>query len=133
MAQISTQTFHLPGLSKTLEGLLEEILNGRGFALLRGFPVDRYELPDLAAAYLGVGSHLGSFRSQNAKGHLLGHVRSLGLDITDSSTRYYQTDRELEFHTDSADIVGLLCLQQASATARSRPAIAAASSHRVPS
>ena len=61
--------------------------------------------------------HLGSARSQNAKGHLLGHVRNLGDHLdpfgNPAKTRIYQTrDRQL-FHTDSTDFVGLLCLQKA--------------------
>ena len=40
-------------------------------------PADDLTLEQAAIAYLGVGSHLGSFRSQNAKGHLLGHVRDV--------------------------------------------------------
>jgi len=62
-----------------------------------------------------MGSWLGGFRSQNAKGHLLGHVKDLGLDIRDPRVRYYQTNRRLEYHTDSIDIVGLLCLKTAKA------------------
>jgi hypothetical protein len=68
-----------------------------------------------AIAYLGLGSWLGRFRSQNAKGHLLGHVKDLGLDIRDPNVRYYQTNRKLEYHTDSVDVVGLLCLKAAKA------------------
>jgi hypothetical protein len=68
-----------------------------------------------AIAYLGLGAWLGRFRSQNAKGHLLGHVKDLGLDIRDPNVRYYQTSRKLEYHTDSVDVVGLLCLKAAKA------------------
>jgi hypothetical protein len=60
---------------------------------------------------MGIGSYFGSPRSQNAKGHLLGHVKDLGVDVTDPNVRYYQTRRRLEYHTDSVDIVGLLCLR----------------------
>ena len=111
MGDISPATFKLPKLAGKLAGLLDRVLHGCGFALLRGFPVDRYGTAESAIAYLGIGSHLGSFRSQNAKGHLLGHVCDLGLDIKTPTTRYYQTNRELEYHTDSCDIVGLLCLK----------------------
>ena len=34
---------------------------------------------------------------------------------SDPRVRYYQTNRKLEYHTDSVDIVGLLCLQPAKA------------------
>ena len=42
-------------------------------------------------------------------------MKDLGLDIRDPNVRYYQTNRALEYHTDSVDIVGLLCLQTAKA------------------
>lgn len=120
MADINPTTFQLPNLSRKLAGILDEILHGRGFVLLRGLPVERYGKGNAAIAYLGIGSHLGSFRSQNAKGHLLGHVRDIGADINQAQTRYYQTNRELEYHTDSCDIVGLLCLQTSKSGGESR-------------
>lgn len=120
MADISRDTFRLPQLSKKLDGVLNDILHGRGFVLIRGLPVERYGKGDSAVAYLGIGAHLGSFRSQNAKGHLLGHVRDLGMDINQAKTRYYQTNKGLEYHTDSCDIVGLLCLQTSRSGGESR-------------
>ena len=112
MGAITPATFRLPQvLQAKLAGLLDQVIHGRGFVMLRGFPVHQYTTAESAVAYLGIGSHLGSFRSQNAKGHLLGHVCDLGLDIRKPTTRYYQTNRELEYHTDSCDIVGLLCLK----------------------
>lgn len=120
MDQISPETFRLPKLSQRLADTLDEVLTGRGFVLLRGFPVDRYSVPEAAIAYLGVGSHFGKFRSQNAMGHLLGHVRDIGKDIREKTTRYYQTNRGLEYHTDSSDIVALLCLKTAKSGGASR-------------
>ena len=113
LAGISPATFRLPALAMTLAAILGELLEGRGFVMLRGFPVERYSREEQAIAYMGIGSHFGKARSQNAKGHLLGHVRDLGLDIKDPKVRYYQTNRRLEYHTDSVDVVGLLCLKTA--------------------
>jgi hypothetical protein len=120
MGDISPDTFRLPTLAGRLARILNQVLHGCGFVLLRGFDVSRYGTAESAVAYLGIGSHLGSFRSQNAKGHLLGHVCDLGLDIKKPTTRYYQTNRELEYHTDSCDIVGLLCLKTAKSGGESR-------------
>ncbi|HSV78332.1 MAG TPA: TauD/TfdA family dioxygenase [Ramlibacter sp.] len=121
LADITPVTFRLPVLGDRLVTLLDtQLLHGAGFALLRGFPVERYTTEQSAIAYLGIGSYLGSFRSQNAKGHLLGHVRDLGLDIRDKTTRYYQTTRKLDYHTDSCDIVGLLCLKTSKSGGGSR-------------
>jgi len=115
LAGISAQAFPLPSLGPALAAILDELLEGRGFAMLRGFPVERYTREEQAIAYMGIGSWFGRARSQNAKGHLLGHVKDLGLDITDPKVRYYQTRRKLEYHTDSVDVVGLLCLKTAKA------------------
>jgi hypothetical protein len=120
MGEITPETFRLPSLAGRLSGILQELLHGRGFVLLRGFEVAGRSIEDSAIAYLGLGAHFGGFRSQNARGHLLGHVKDLGLDIRDPKVRYYQTSRELEFHTDSCDIVGLLCLKTARSGGGSR-------------
>jgi hypothetical protein len=115
IAALSQASFALPRLGATLRSLLRDLLEGRGFVLLRGLPVERWTREQQAIAYMGLGAWLGPARSQNAKGHLLGHVKDLGLDITNPGVRYYQTNRRLEYHTDSVDIVGLLCLQTAKA------------------
>lgn len=111
LADIAPERFPLPTLQPKLEGLLHELLEGRGFVLMRGLPVERYTREESAIAYMGIGSYFGRPRSQNAKGHLLGHVKDLGVDVTDPGVRYYQTRRALEYHTDSVDVVGLLCLK----------------------
>lgn len=113
LAAISPQTFPLPRLAPRLAGILRELTHGRGFVVVRGFDVARHDRKASAIAYMGIGAHLGSFRSQNAKGHLLGHVCDLGVDVADPNVRYYQTRRRLDYHTDSVDIVGLLCLKTA--------------------
>ena len=120
MGEITPETFRLPTLAPKLAGHLDQVQRGRGFVMLRGFPVARYTTAESAVAYLGIGSHFGTFRSQNAKGHLLGHVCDLGLDIRKPTTRYYQTNRELEYHTDSCDIVALLCLKTSKSGGESR-------------
>jgi len=113
LARLQPQDFVLPTLGPRLAQLLHELLEGRGFVLLRGLPVLRWPRVLSAAAFLGLGTHLGNMRPQNAAGHLLGHVRDLGLSARDPQVRIYQTHERQTFHTDSCDIVGLLCLQTA--------------------
>ena len=50
---------------------------------------------------------------QNAAGHLLGHVRDMGRSSDDPAARIYQTRERQTHHTDSSDVVGLLCLKTA--------------------
>jgi hypothetical protein len=113
LAELRRADFPLPTLGAVLDGLREEVLNGRGFVLIRGLPVEGRPIADSAAAYWGVGSYFGNPRSQNAKGHLLGHVRDLGVATSNPNVRTYQTTERQHFHTDSCDIVGLLCLKTA--------------------
>ncbi len=112
-AHLTAADFPLPTLGPRLAAIRDEVLHGRGFALLRGLPVQRWDQRSAAIAFLGLGSHIGSARSQNAKGHLLGHVKDMGLSSDDPNVRIYQTHERQTFHTDSCDIVGLLCLQEA--------------------
>ena len=113
LESVSISNFPLPQLARKLAQTLRELQHGRGFVMIRGLPVQKYELRFSAALYLGLGRHFGSLRSSNGKGHLLGHVKDVGMKIEEATTRFYQTNRRLEYHTDSADIVGLLCLQTA--------------------
>ena len=74
IARITKADFPLPKLAPKLARICNEVVNGRGFALMRGLPVDRWSIREAATAYFGIGSHFGNARSQNAKGHVLGHV-----------------------------------------------------------
>jgi Taurine catabolism dioxygenase TauD, TfdA family len=109
------QDFPLPTLGPRLRRILEEVLTGRGFVLLRRLPVERWSKREAALAFFGLGTHLGSARSQNAQGHVLGHVKNLGQSSSDPNVRLYQTRERQGYHTDSCDVVGLLCLQPAKA------------------
>jgi Taurine catabolism dioxygenase TauD, TfdA family len=114
IADISRADFPLPTLGPVLEELRTEVLHGRGFVLLRGVPVEDRPIAESATAYWGIGSYFGSARSQNAKGHLLGHVYDLGgRSETNPHLRSYATAERQNFHIDRCDVVALLCLRRA--------------------
>lgn len=111
LVKMGRSDFPLPTVGKRLQAMGQDIKNGCGFALLRGLDPQRLSLQEQAYAFFGVGTYLGEAVSQNAKGHVLGHVTNLGLDYADPTTRGYQTAAELRFHTDGSDIVGLMCIR----------------------
>jgi len=111
--KITAANVPLPILAPRLKTILDEVLNGRGFVLIKGLPVQRWTRRKAAIAFLAIGVHLGNLRMQNAAGHLLGHVKDLGRSSDDPNTRIYQTRERQTHHTDSCDVVGLLCLQTA--------------------
>jgi hypothetical protein len=111
---ISQQNFPLPTLSKVLGELREDLINGKGFILFKRFPADIWGPHKNAVAYLGLGTYLGYFVSQNGLGHVLGHVKDVGDDATQiDKIRIYRTTARQFFHTDDSDIVGLLCVHRA--------------------
>ncbi|MGI9262913.1 MAG: TauD/TfdA family dioxygenase [Woeseiaceae bacterium] len=113
IVDITRENFLLPQLGKKLEALSEQLVKGIGFALLRRIPVERYDIEVAANMFYGIGAHLGSARMQNAMGHVLGHVRDLDMRSDAPDVRIYQTNERQTFHTDSSDVVGLLCLKKA--------------------
>lgn len=113
LASLTVDDVPLPTLGPRLQRMLDEVLDGRGFVLLRGLPVQRWTKREAAIAFLVIGVHLGNLRMQNAAGHLLGHVKDFGRSSVDPNTRIYQTRERQTHHTDSCDVVGLLCLQTA--------------------
>jgi hypothetical protein len=113
VAKMRKADFPLPVLAPRLARICRDVLTGRGFALIRGLDLAPGDIRRAAIAFFGIGSHLGSARSQNAQGHVLGHVRDLGRSSADPNVRIYQTHERQTFHTDSCDVVGLLCLAPA--------------------
>jgi len=113
IGEINKEKFPLPNFGAHLAELKQTLLHGIGFEVIRGLPVATYSQEFAATIFCGVGAHLGSARSQNAMGHILGHVRDTGANAKDPNTRIYQTAERQTFHTDSADVVGLLCIREA--------------------
>lgn len=118
--------FPLPTLGERAVEWSASLADGRGFLLLRRFPVDRLDPAALELAYVGLGAHLGTPVGQDKDGTILGHVRDEGVERTDPSVRLYRTRARQDFHTDGADVVGLLCLHRARSGGESRIASSAA-------
>jgi hypothetical protein len=119
--EITKTDFVVPSFARRLDAICEDIIHGRGLAVIRGVPVERYTRRQAAIAFWGMGLFMGVPVSQNAKGHLLGHVADLGgTTLANPSNRGYQTHEALPFHNDSCDVVALLCLHPAKSGGESR-------------
>lgn len=99
-------------LMSKLEAISDELENGKGFFLIRGLPVKRYDDDEINTLYYGIGLYLGKPVSQNRKGDMLGVVQNVG-DLSDKNTRVYETNQYLPYHTDLCDMVGLLSVRRA--------------------
>ncbi|EXJ72648.1 uncharacterized protein A1O5_03794 [Cladophialophora psammophila CBS 110553] len=111
---INPSNFPLPTMSSALKSMRNELLNGKGFILYKGFPVQEWGSHKSAVAYMGLGTYIGYPVSQNGRGHILGHVKDLGEDSTQiDKVRIYRTNARQFFHADDSDVVGLLCIARA--------------------
>lgn len=111
LKDITRDNFPLPKLAAGLADVREELTFGRGFALVRGLPIDGRSRDQTARAFWGIGAHLGRAVSQNGRGQLLGHVTDLGGDY--GKVRGYMTRAHMSFHADRADFLALCCLHPA--------------------
>ena len=106
-----------PHLSSLLADAERDLTRGRGFLLIRGFPIARYAPNETEALFLSIGRLLGRPISQNSYGDLLGHVRDEGKRVQTTGelrgARGYRSNEALLFHTDLGDVVALLCVRKA--------------------
>jgi hypothetical protein len=118
-------------LQADIASWIETLREGKGFVLVRGFPAQELSARQTELVCVGLGLQMGDPVSQNAAGDLLGHVRGEGVQRTDPTVRLSQTRQRQDFHTDGADIVGLLCLDPARSGGQSRIASAATVYNRI--
>ncbi len=113
LREIGLADFPLPNLSAVLASVVTELVDGRGFVLLRGVPIAGLTDRQIELMYWGIGLHVGAPIHQQGPEDLLVHIRDAGLDPDDPLVRGFQTSAKLDYHADSSDIVGLLCVRPA--------------------
>jgi len=118
--ELTRNDFPLAEAKPRFEAWRRELLHGRGFQLITGLPVERFDGEDLERFFWCFGLHLGEPGGQNPQGDLLGHVRDTGARESDEFVRLYQTTADIRYHCDAADVVGLLCRQGARSGGLSR-------------
>jgi hypothetical protein len=99
---------------------LRELTSGTGVILVRGIPVEGHSRETVARLYSTWGRAIGRPEPQNFDGELITDVRDTGEDPRNPDVRRYRTRAEQDFHTDGADVIGLLCLHGAKSGGESR-------------
>lgn len=112
LADITRAEFPLPSLEPALARIADDLRSGRGFALLRGFPVQDYSIEDLETLYWGLCSHIGVGITQNSDAGLIHYVTE-GPRRPSQGKRGVGFPQEARLHVDLMDIVSLLCVRQA--------------------
>lgn len=102
--------------SKTLQILstaLEEVKRGRGVALIKGLPRNELNAHQFEILTWGLGLHSGVPRPQGKETQYISAVRDAGMTYRTGTGRGYSSNADLDFHTDSSDIIFLSCFNKA--------------------
>ncbi len=118
LEQVGRADFPLDAIATDIRLIKNELDDGHGIVLVRGFPVGDWPQEDIELMYWGLGLHLGTAASQSVAGDRLGHV----LDTSDENpdARAYRNKQELRLHTDFSEYVCMLSLSLAETGGRSR-------------
>lgn len=116
--ELTREAFPLEETAVLLEKAYRDLNEGRGFTVVGGFPVERYDYDDNLLAYSGLSSHFGRITVQNYEGDFAVDVIDKGVAYSHKS-RGYSSNKLLPFHTDGADYAGLLCRGIAASGGRS--------------
>ena len=105
--------FDLGSSKRVIEAAMNEAKYGRGLALLRGLPRKNIEEKQFELLTWAIGLHFGVSRPQGKASHYMSAVRNIGTDYRSATGRGYSSNAKLDYHTDSADVVGLSCYNKA--------------------
>jgi hypothetical protein len=126
---VTRHNFPLPGAAAFFNEVREELENGSGMVKMCGLDVSRYSQEQLRRIWYGIGCQLGTPMYQNCRGEAMRDIRDEGMGVgaklygatTDASGKQFLSSGartlspgQLRFHTDRCDVVGLLCVRQAS-------------------
>jgi hypothetical protein len=127
--RVNRHNFPLPSAQAFLDEVREELEDGCGMVKLRGLDVSRYSAEQLRCIWYALGCHLGTPMYQNRFGERMRDIRDEGMgagaklygETVDASGKQFLSSGartlssgQLRFHTDRCDVVGLLCVRQAS-------------------
>jgi hypothetical protein len=105
--------FDLGSAWPVISRALDEVKRGRGVVIIRGLPREELNEKDFELLTWAIGLHTGVARPQGKATHYISGVRDAGTTYRSGTGRGYSSNAELDYHTDTADIVFLSCYNRA--------------------
>lgn len=116
LRSVTAADYPLPANADHIGECATQMDAGRGFILVRGLRTEEYGDVLAGAIFFLIGLHLGVPMKQNEVGDLLDHVIATSNKTLDDATALPSRVRDrLPFHSDSSDVVALMCLRGAKA------------------
>ncbi|MED7789588.1 TauD/TfdA family dioxygenase [Francisella sp. 19X1-34] len=105
--------FPIPKLSSKILKFSEELENGLGIVKINKLPINEFSFDEIKVIFWGLGIYLGTPVSQsNTRQHMMS-IKDLGEKLEGGKGRGPTTKAKLDLHTDTCDVVGLLCCHKA--------------------
>jgi hypothetical protein len=109
---VQASDYRLEATAPAIASWAADVDYGRGFVLVRGLRTELYSTALSAAIYYILGLHLGEPMHQNSLYDLVDHVYATSDKTLDDPTALSAKIRDvLPFHSDSSDLVALMCLR----------------------
>jgi hypothetical protein len=131
MPNFTRKDVPLASAADFLADTMSEVVAGRGFVLLRGLPIQKYDDQMVRNIYWALGCHWGTPVTQNVAGEAIGVITDRGKDASQVGVKPSMTNAEQRPHSDPCDVVSLLCIRGAKEGGMSRIASSAAIYNRV--
>ena len=114
MRTVQPDDYPLQACAALIPRWLQALDSGRGFVLVRGLRTHLYSDALSAAIYYLLGLHMGEPMLQNERGDLIDHVYATSdKTMDDPDALSIKVRDKLSFHSDSSDVVALMCLRPA--------------------
>lgn len=111
---VRAEDYPLSACAEAVKAWGRDVDYGRGFVLVRGLRTHLYSDALSAAIYYILGLHMGDPIRQNEMGDLVDHIYATSDKTMDDPTaRSSKVRDKLVYHSDSSDIVALMCLRPA--------------------
>jgi hypothetical protein len=107
------EDFDLGAAMPVIGRAMDETKHGRGVALVKGLPRTDLDEKSFELMTWAIGLHTGVARPQGKATHYVSAVRDVGTAYRTGTGRGYSSNAELDFHTDSSDVVFLSCYNKA--------------------
>jgi hypothetical protein len=115
--EITRADFDHPVVRALAKETRHRLRSAEGVIILSGLPEERFSADDYKRLYWGFGTHLGSPVIQNYHRDLITNVEEETNKDNPYDTRLkgrgYRTSAEANYHTDTNEIVGLMCARRA--------------------
>lgn len=101
--------FDLGPAARAIGDALREVKHGRGIALVKGLPREGMTEKQFEILTWAIGLHAGVPRPQGKATQYISAVANAGMEYRTGTGRGYSSNAELDFHTDSSDVIFLSC------------------------